>query len=261
MLTYTEAVFDDLVLDDQNVRRIYRNIIDLAETIESVGLLQNFVVMRLPEGKLLVRAGNRRYKAIEWLIRMDRWDKDRKIPIAIIVNPENEDAVFEQLIENIQREDISQWEAGARFCEIMDATGLTQAEIGERVRKSQGHVSFCMRAHRYIHPNVIEKLNRIGPNIILRSQLLKFCTMLTPLEEPNEKKQLEYLEQILKPRKPRRERKYWKTSSLRDQVFRRYQKLKAMRTGRYTDDEHLIIRNMLAYLEGTVNKLKIGPVD
>jgi ParB family chromosome partitioning protein len=255
MLRYTETTFDKLQLDEDNVRRVYRNIGDLAETIHQHGLLQNLVVVELPAGEFLVKGGNRRYKAIDFLIRTERWETTRKIPIAVVSS--EDDAVFEQLIENIHREELLPWEAGARFTEIQEGTGATQDEIAARIKKSQNYVSNCIRAHLLIHPNVIKKLEKIGPEFITIAALRKLCTLTTVLDEPDEKKQLAFLEQILRPRRKRAPRSSWKTSELKDTVFNRYVRLKTMGDGRHTETEHRVIRQVIAYLEGTTKKLKL----
>lgn len=256
MLRYTETTFDKLQLDEDNVRQVYRNIGDLAETIAEHGLLQNLVVTELPDGEFLVKGGNRRYKAIELLIRKERWEPGRKIPVAVV--SAEDDAVFEQLIENIHREELMPWEAGARFNEIQDAHGATQHEIAARIRKSQNYVSICVRAHRLIHPNVVKKLEKIGPELITIKHIQALCALTNVLDEPEEQRQLAYLEQILRPRRKRAPRSSWKTSELKDTVFTRYVKLKTMGDGRHTEVEHRVIRQVVAYLEGSTKKLKLG---
>lgn len=256
MLRYAKTTFDKLQLDEDNVRRVYRNVGDLADTIAAHGLLQNLVVVELGAGEYLVKGGNRRYKAIELLLKTERWNPANEIPIAIVSS--EDDAVFEQLIENIHREELSPWEAGARFNEIQDASGATQHEIAARIRKSQNYVSSCIRAHRLIHPNVIKKLEKIGPEVFTVKDLQKLCTLTNVFDEPDEQKQLAYLEQLLRPRRKRAPRSSWKTSELKDIVFGRYVKLKTMGDGRHTEVEHRVIRQVVAYLEGTTKKLKLG---
>jgi len=67
-----EVPYQKLVPDPHNVRSRLRNISSLAESIEKYGLLENLVVIEIPQtdGEFMVKAGARRYEAIGLLINI-----------------------------------------------------------------------------------------------------------------------------------------------------------------------------------------------
>jgi ParB family chromosome partitioning protein len=119
----------------ENVRSDYSGIVELAETIRQYGLQQPIMVYRNGE-EYAVKTGHRRFKAYELLYAKE---PDRFHSIRCIVSDEKDVAVI-QLIENVQREDLSQqdlYKALVRFRE----QGMTHKQIAEIMGKSEKFIN------------------------------------------------------------------------------------------------------------------------
>jgi ParB family chromosome partitioning protein len=118
------------------VRRTFHRIEELARSIAQYGLLQNLVVRPLPEaGYYEIVAGERRYRALTLLAKDGRLE-----PAEVRCFLISGDGAYENIIENVVREDVPVWEVGRTYLSFHES-GLTQAEIAARVGKTQGHVS------------------------------------------------------------------------------------------------------------------------
>jgi ParB family chromosome partitioning protein len=101
---------------------------ELAESIRAVGIIQPPVVSSQGDGYLLI-SGERRWRAVRQL----GWDK-----IEVIVRDDLNSRA--QLVENIQREDLSAWEI-YRVISAELATGVTHAELAKSLGKSRTWVT------------------------------------------------------------------------------------------------------------------------
>lgn len=144
------AHWDELVSNHDNVRASLPNIPGLEASILAHGLLENLVGIEIPEserttaaGWIEVKAGSRRMAAIENLRRKGHWPLDRPIPVLM----RDSRGFWENLVENVMREDVEPWDIGRRLSEA-SSSGLTHADIGVRVGKTQGWVT------RHIHIGV-----------------------------------------------------------------------------------------------------------
>ena len=109
---------------------------ELAESIQSVGVLQPILVCRSGERYTIV-AGERRWRAarlaglstVPAIVR--DWDEVRRMEAA--------------LIENLQRSDLNPVEEAAGVRSLMDQCGYTQEEVSKRVGKSRPAVANLLR--------------------------------------------------------------------------------------------------------------------
>ncbi|MGH7898194.1 MAG: ParB/RepB/Spo0J family partition protein, partial [Candidatus Binatia bacterium] len=109
--------------DEQSLR-------ELAESIRERGVLQPVIVKREDDGRFLLLAGERRYRAakmagleaIPALVRDDH-------PLEIA------------MIENLQREDLTPLEEALGIAALIREQGYTHAEIADLLHKSRPHVS------------------------------------------------------------------------------------------------------------------------
>lgn len=217
-----EVPYQKLVPDPHNVRSRLRNISSLAESIEKYGLLENLVVIEIPQtdGEFMVKAGARRYEAIGLLIKTRRWVPEQPIPVLV----QDGDGDWEQLVENLQREDTPIWDTGRRFSEHYEA-GFKQEEIGARVGKSQGYVSRAIQIAQGLAPPTIDLIikNRIQfPD----TTLLKLASLKDEHGQPDEKAQRDRVI-LYGARRGRRQRAApTKNQPPKDIVFRRYRNLR-----------------------------------
>lgn len=130
---------------------------ELAESILQHGLLQPLVVRQeglAPDGDMryVVIAGGRRYAALKLLLDrpLDGATRARITRVRVIVNEsEATERRVLQLIENLQREDLSPVEEARSLKEIMHVEALTTTELASRVHRSQGYIDERLRLLRY----------------------------------------------------------------------------------------------------------------
>lgn len=110
---------------------------ELANSIETHGLLQPIIVYEHSDGEYIIIAGERRYRAYELL---------KKTTIQAIIIEINEDRLQEMaLIENIQREDLNPIELAQAYKELLDKYHLTHEELASKVSKSRGQITNTLR--------------------------------------------------------------------------------------------------------------------
>ena len=102
---------------------------ELASSIKANGVIMPIVVNKDGEGKFMIIAGERRFRASKIA------GKD-KIP-AIIKEYDDRKIKEISLIENLQREDLNPIESAMAMKQLMDDYGLTQEELSERIGKSR----------------------------------------------------------------------------------------------------------------------------
>jgi ParB family chromosome partitioning protein len=111
-------------------------LVDLAESIQSEGLIQPIVVRQINGGYQLI-AGERRWRAFKLL-------KLKKIPARIIEAGETSAASM-ALIENLQREDLSPIEESKGYASLIRDFDLTQEQVAERVGKGRATIANSLR--------------------------------------------------------------------------------------------------------------------
>ena len=110
---------------------------ELADSIKKHGLIMPIVVNRMADGKYMIIAGERRYRA-------SRIAGKTKIPVVV---REYDDRQIKEisLIENLQREYLNPIEAATAMKQLMDEYHLTQEELAERIGKSRPAVTNTLR--------------------------------------------------------------------------------------------------------------------
>lgn len=134
------------IIDTGNVRENYQDIEELAQSIKNDGLMQLIVVKRagtdlngIQQYELI--AGHRRKKAFEYLC--SKGDDFGMIDAVIKTG----DKLTLQLIENIQRSDLTASERESGLAEML-ATGISQREIAAKLSKTEQWVSKHLAAYR-----------------------------------------------------------------------------------------------------------------
>src|SRR5438128_5449026 len=108
----------------------------LADSIRRHGLLQPLVVRRIA-GRYELIAGERRLRAA---VRAGL----ERVPV-IVREARAEDRLELALIENVQRENLTALEEAEAYRHLIDAHGLTQDELAERVGKSRPAITNTLR--------------------------------------------------------------------------------------------------------------------
>ena len=110
---------------------------DLANSIREHGVISPIVVNRDMDGRYMIIAGERRYRAA---LRAGL----ETVP-AIVRELDEKEIQEISLIENLQREDLNPIEAASGMKRLMDEFGLTQEQLAERLGKSRPAIANTMR--------------------------------------------------------------------------------------------------------------------
>lgn len=109
----------------------------LSDSIKAYGVLQPIVVKPDENGKYMIIAGERRYRA-------SRAANKESIP-AMIKDLPIRDIMEIALIENLQREDLNPIEEALAYKSLIDNHNVTQEEISDAVGKSRPHITNTIR--------------------------------------------------------------------------------------------------------------------
>ncbi|WP_042277479.1 ParB/RepB/Spo0J family partition protein [[Clostridium] dakarense] len=123
----------------------------LSESIKHYGVLQPIVVKPDDNGKYMIIAGERRYRASKMAKKSD-------IP-AVIKDIPMRDIMEIALIENLQREDLNCIEEALAYKGLIEHYNVTQEEISEAVGKSRPHITNTLRLLNLSEP-VAEMVER-----------------------------------------------------------------------------------------------------
>ncbi len=111
-------------------------LVDLAESIQSEGLIQP-VVVREVNGSYQLIAGERRWRAFQLL-------KLKTIP-ARILEAGDSSAASMALIENLQRENLNPIEEAMGYASLVRDFDLTQEQVAERVGRGRATIANSLR--------------------------------------------------------------------------------------------------------------------
>ncbi len=110
---------------------------DLAESVAQHGLIQPIVVRPTIDGRYMIIAGERRWRAC-------RIAGLNEVPV--IIKATDDQTLMElALIENLQREDLNAVEEALGFKALIDDFKLTQEEVARKMGKSRSAVTNSLR--------------------------------------------------------------------------------------------------------------------
>jgi ParB family chromosome partitioning protein len=150
-----------------NVREEYDNLKELADSIEQVDLINPILVTPDPIDNQFAKrtytiiSGHRRYFAIKKYL--SHWDKIK----STVINEVDYHRVKQiQLIENIQREELTDYDIALGLSELWD-TGLyaTKKELAQSVGKKQSYLSKAFNVVENLGEEIKEQLQQAKPNI------------------------------------------------------------------------------------------------
>lgn len=105
-------------------------LLELAQSIESKGLLQPILIKEISDERYMIVAGERRYRATELISRKT---------IAAIITDGDVDEVA--IIENVQRENLRPIELADSLARLMQTHGYTQEDAAQVIGKSRSTVT------------------------------------------------------------------------------------------------------------------------
>lgn len=113
---------------------------ELASSIREIGIIQPITLRETAEGRFQIIAGERRWRASQMA---------GLTAIPAYIRTINDEHVMEMaLIENIQREDLNAIEIALAYEHLLDADGMTQEKVSERVGKSRTAIANYLRLLR-----------------------------------------------------------------------------------------------------------------
>ncbi|MFD2616574.1 nucleoid occlusion protein [Terrilactibacillus laevilacticus] len=110
---------------------------ELAQTIETHGIIQPIVLRPIQGDKYEIIAGERRWRAVTFL----GWEN---VP-AIIKEFNDAETAAVALIENLQREELTAIEEAMAYEKLIDIHGLTQESLAQRLGKGQSTIANKLR--------------------------------------------------------------------------------------------------------------------
>ena len=171
----------DVEPDETQPRKSFEDIETLAGSIKKHGLIHPILVRK--EGdKYIIISGQRRYLAFKFLGL-------KEIP-AIEWSPRMDDILPIQLIENIQRKDLSPLELAASLKKMKDK-GLTVRQIADVVGISKSSVQDSLSLLEIKEPELKEKINESPTKALLVSKVKdkkEKKTLIEKFEETRTKK-------------------------------------------------------------------------
>ena len=150
----TALPLDDIRPNPEQPRRHFdvQALGELAESIRRLGVMQPVIVKREADGRYLLVAGERRYRA------------SRIAGLTVIPALVRDDHPLEiAMIENLQREDLTPLEEALGIAALITAQGYTHAEVADLLHKSRPHVSNTLALTRL--PKAIQDEYNADPSI------------------------------------------------------------------------------------------------
>jgi len=178
---------------------------ELAQTIHTHGLIQPIVVRKTSEDTYELIAGERRWRAAEFL----EWEE---VPCIIRDMTDTETASV-ALIENLQREELTVIEEAKAYAQLLKMHGLTQEALAQRLGKSQSTIANKLRLLKLSEEVQTELLNKTITERHARA-IMKIAddeTQIQVLQEIlqsdlNVRQTEEYIEKLHEPPKEKKQK-------------------------------------------------------
>ena len=140
--TINEIAIDQIEANPNQPRREFDEeaLHELAESIKAIGIIQPITLRQVDENRFQIIAGERRWRASQMA---------GLTAIPAYIRTINDENIMEMaLVENIQREDLNAIEIALAYEHLLDADGMTQEKVSERVGKSRTAITNYLRLLR-----------------------------------------------------------------------------------------------------------------
>ena len=140
--TISEIPLDQIEANPNQPRRDFDEeaMQELATSIEQIGIIQPITLRQTAEDRYQIIAGERRWRASQMA---------GLTAIPAYIRTINDESIMEMaLVENIQREDHNAIEIALAYEHLLDAEGMTQEKVSERVGKSRTAITNYLRLLR-----------------------------------------------------------------------------------------------------------------
>jgi len=145
-----EVFISDIIPNDKQPRKNFdeESLTDLSESIKQHGIIQPLTIKENNDGKYLIVAGERRWRAAQ-IAGLS------KVPVRVIQADEKKFSEL-ALVENLQREDLNPIEIAQAIKELVDIYKLTNEEISQIIGKKRSSILNTLRILEL--PNEIQDL-------------------------------------------------------------------------------------------------------
>lgn len=140
--TINEIAIDQIEPNPNQPRREFDEeaLAELATSIREIGIIQPITLRQVDDNRFQIIAGERRWRASQMA---------GLTAIPAYIRTINDEHVMEMaLVENIQREDLNAIEIALAYEHLLDADGMTQEKVSERVGKSRTAITNYLRLLR-----------------------------------------------------------------------------------------------------------------
>lgn len=134
-----EIALTDILSDPNQPRKIFdeTSLRELADSIQKQGLLQPILVKPIDGNKFQIVSGERRFRACK-MLGIEKIEAE--------VKELDGNAILEiQLIENLQRQDLSPLEEAQTFQRMTEELGYSHEDIAKKISKSREYVANKVR--------------------------------------------------------------------------------------------------------------------
>ena len=158
---YKKIELSQISPNPKNARKTFNDIQRLADSIASVGLQQPIVVCPSEEGKYVIVAGERRFRACQLL----KWhDVDCRVEEC-----DSETAELAGLVENIERQNLTAKEKKDKILELRSSSHLSNRSLAKEVGVSEAYIRKLLKLEN-LAPEIKEKMDNkvISQNAALK---------------------------------------------------------------------------------------------
>ena len=146
---YKKIELSQISPNPKNARKTFNDIQRLADSIASVGLQQPIVVCPSEEGKYVIVAGERRFRACQLL----KWhDVDCRVEEC-----DSETAELAGLVENIERQNLTAKEKKDKILELRSNSHLSNRSLAKEVGVSEAYIRKLLKLDN-LAPEIKEKI-------------------------------------------------------------------------------------------------------
>ena len=148
---YKKIELSQISPNPKNARKTFNDIQRLADSIKTVGLQQPIVVCPSEEGKYVIVAGERRFRACQLL----KWhDVDCRVEEC-----DSETAELAGLVENIERQNLTAKEKKDKILELRSSSHLSNRSLAKEVGVSEAYIRKLLKLEN-LAPEIKEKIEK-----------------------------------------------------------------------------------------------------
>jgi ParB family transcriptional regulator, chromosome partitioning protein len=144
-----------------------KELAQLAESLDTHGLVQPIVLRKLPNCSYEIIAGERRWRAAQMIC----W---QSIP-AIVKSIQSIEAFTLSLIENIQRQKLDPWDEACAINEVKHQLNLNETQLAKQLSKTRNYITKSLKPLKLCYP--VQQLMRDNPNFFSKGHAVALSSL------------------------------------------------------------------------------------